>query len=159
MRDRHDGDDISVSARVPVRTILSVLGGVLFGGLGIGAFIPKGVEVQAIQSCFDNAAEAKRIAGTALGVSERSADLTTTLSHVIERHGNTVADQGVRITNGQHSLEALRISVSEWSRRSVTEKEAAQLERKQERTTDDLKHDVDKIERDVDQLQSWHGKE
>jgi len=135
-----NGEDISVSAKLPIRGVYLALAAVLSGGLGIGATMPRGIENKAIESCFDNAADANR-------KSERAAALADTLTRVIERMGQQLADSDHRSVANESRLEALRVYVLERTSDRYTKSEAENAQRRNDREHAVLDSRIDVVEK------------
>jgi hypothetical protein len=156
-KGENTSDDLSVSARIPTRTVLLIVGSVLFGGVGVGSILPPKMAVSAIQSCHNDALDAKRIADIAVGIAERSASLTDTLKEVVARNGRTIADENIRISNGHAAIEALRVDIIERTTSRYTQEDAHITDREQDRKHDAIEREIDAMMDDLVRLKGWHG--
>jgi len=138
--EKSNGEDISVSAKLPIRGVYLALIAILTGGLGLGATLPSGIENKAIEGCFDNAAEANR-------KSERAAALADTLTRVVERVGQQLADAEHRSVANESRLEALRIDVLERTSDRYTQRDAENAQRKHDREHALLDNRLDALEK------------
>lgn len=139
-----DNEQVSVSARVPVRIFLAAVGAVLAGGLSMGAWLPEKTESKALEQCYDQANSAKQSADRAEAV----------VFSLVKSFEQASGDFGLRISRNESQIETLRADLLKWSLTCYATSDANEAERIDAQTHAQLQRAIETLERELDMLKS-----